>query len=197
MADWLWLGGVVDWLTGGGDDGVADLLTEVWQVIKNTWQTFLCSLEIIIIKNDSLKHFLASINVIYSSISLSARHVVYLLPSNFTCLPLGAPPSPWLYGLGWVSSLYFLYSLVRLASVTFTASSYLLWIFCSTMIVLSSKWSPIRGAAKILLGCCCYGMPFWLRSTDRLSGLAPPLPCGELWGLTGEPNIAETCKQRR
>lgn len=29
MADWLWLGGVVDWLTGGGDDGVADLLTEV------------------------------------------------------------------------------------------------------------------------------------------------------------------------
>lgn len=65
---------------------------------------------------------------------------------------------------------------VSVGSVNFSLTSYLLQMFCSTMIAVSSKGSPVRAGEEILWENCCVGMTIcWAQPLHIQFGSAPHL----------------------
>lgn len=65
---------------------------------------------------------------------------------------------------------------VSVGSVNFSLTSYLLQMFCSTMIAVSSKGSPVRAGEEILWENCCVGMTIcWAQPVHIQFGSAPHL----------------------
>lgn len=65
---------------------------------------------------------------------------------------------------------------VSVGSVNFSLTSYLLQMFCSTMIAVSSKGSPVRAGEEILWENCFVGMTIcWAQPVHIQFGSAPHL----------------------